>query len=310
MNLRHLEHFLALSDMGSFSRAAEKLHITQSALSRSIQSLEEELGGPLLDRIGKRNELTPLGQSVLERARGIVKEAAELKRGAALLQQGGLGSLRLGLGSGPGALLMTPWLVYMATHHPGVKVSVTRGPTEVQLRQLRDRSLDALVVDIRRIVPAADLSIGPTFEMPAGMVCRAGHPLLAQYPNGVPFEALLSYPVASIPLSEEIARILVTRYGPRADPAEMTTLQCEEISSLLQTVQQSDAIYLGILAAARQEMSRGDLVQLSVVPHLDQGAVLGVVTLAGRTEQPVMRVFRDFVVRMLNPSDDTHRNVS
>ena len=254
--------------------------------------------------------LTPLGQSVLERARGIVKEAAELKRGAALLQQGGLGSLRLGLGSGPGALLMTPWLVYMATHHPGVKVSVTRGPTEVQLRQLRDRSLDALVVDIRRIVPAADLSIGPTFDMPAGMVCRAGHPLLAQYPNGVPFEALLSYPVASIPLSEEIARILVARYGPRADPAEMTTLQCEEISSLLQTVQQSDAIYLGILAAARQEMSRGDLVQLSVVPHLDQGAVLGVVTLAGRTEQPVMRVFRDFVVRMLNPSDDTHRNVS
>ncbi|MGN8003008.1 LysR family transcriptional regulator [Acidovorax sp. 22279] len=310
MNLRHLEHFLALSDMGSFSRAAEKLHITQSALSRSIQSLEEELGGPLLDRIGKRNEMTPLGQSVLERARGIVKEAAELKRGAALLQQGGLGSLRLGLGSGPGALLMTPWLVYMATHHPGVKVSVTRGPTEVQLRQLRDRSLDALVVDIRRIVPAADLSIGPTFDMPAGMVCRAGHPLLAQYPNGVPFEALLSYPVASIPLSEEIARILVARYGPKADPAEMTTLQCEEISSLLQTVQQSDAIYLGILAAARQEMSRGDLVQLSVVPHLDQGAMLGVVTLAGRTEQPVMRVFRDFVVRMLSPSDDTHRDVS
>lgn len=310
MNLRHLEHFLALSDMGSFSRAAEKLHITQSALSRSIQSLEEELGGPLLDRTGKRNEMTPLGQSVLERARGIVKEAAELKRGAALLQQGGLGSLRLGLGSGPGALLMTPWLVYMATHHPGVKVSVTRGPTEVQLRQLRDRSLDALVVDIRRIVPAADLSIGPTFDMPAGMVCRAGHPLLAQYPDGVPFEALLSYPVASIPLSEEIARILVARYGPKADPAEMTTLQCEEISSLLQTVQQSDAIYLGILAAARQEMSRGDLVQLSVVPHLDQGAMLGVVTLAGRTEQPVMRVFRDFVVRMLSPSDDTHRDVS
>lgn len=310
MNLRHLEHFLALSDTGSFSRAAEKLHITQSALSRSIQSLEEELGGPLLDRIGKRNELTPLGQSVLERARGIVKEAAELKRGAALLQQGGLGSLRLGLGSGPGALLMTPWLVYMATHHPGVKVSVTRGPTEVQLRHLRDRSLDALVVDIRRIVPAADLSIGPTFDMPAGMVCRAGHPLLAQYPDSVPFEALLSYPVASIPLSEEIARILVARYGPRADPAEMTTLQCEEISSLLQTVQQSDAIYLGILAAARQEMSRGDLVQLSVLPHLDQGAVLGVVTLAGRTEQPVMRVFRDFVVRMLGSNDGTHRDIS
>ena len=85
MNLRHLEHWLALAETGSFSRAAEKLHITQSALSRSIQALEEELGGPLVDRIGKRNELTPLGRSVLERARRIVHEASELKLGAACL---------------------------------------------------------------------------------------------------------------------------------------------------------------------------------------------------------------------------------
>ena len=303
MNLRHLEHWLALADTGSFSRAAEKLHITQSALSRSIQSLEEELGGALVDRIGKRNELTPLGQSVLERARRIVHEASELKQGAALLQQGHMGSLRVGLGSGPGAMLMTPWLVYMADHHPGVKVSVTRGPTELQLQQLRDRTLDALVVDVRRVVPAADLRIGPTFDMPAGMICRAGHPLLAQYPDGVPFKALRSWPVASIPLSEEVARILVARYGAMADPGELTTLQCEEIPSLLQTVQQTDAIYLGILGAARQELLRGELVQLSVLPRLDAGAVLGMVTLAGRTEPPVMRVFREFVFRMLGQSD-------
>lgn len=81
MNLKHLAHWLALAETGSFSRAAEKLHITQSALSRSIQVLEEELGGPLVDRIGKKNELTPLGQSVLERARRIVHEAQELRQG-------------------------------------------------------------------------------------------------------------------------------------------------------------------------------------------------------------------------------------
>ncbi len=303
MNLRHLEHWLALADTGSFSRAAEKLHITQSALSRSIQALEEELGGPLVDRIGKRNELTPLGWAVLERARRIVRDAEELKLGAEALQHGGLGHLRLGLGSGPGAMLMTPWLIYMASHHPGVKVSITRGPTELQLQQLRDRSLDALVVDVRRVVPAADLRIGPTFDMPAGMICRAGHPLLSRHPQGVPFEALLSYPVASIPLSEEVARILVTRYGARADPAALTTLQCEEIASLLQTVRQTDAIYLGILGAAREELLRGELVVLSVLPRLDSGALLGMVTLAGRTELPVMGVFREFVVRMLGHGD-------
>ena len=301
MNLRHLEHWLALAETGSFSRAAEKLHITQSALSRSIQALEEELGGPLVDRIGKRNELTPLGRSVLERAQRIVHEAAELKQGAAVLQEGGMGSLRVGLGSGAGAMLMTPWLVHMGRHFPTVQVAITRGPAELQLQQLRDRQLDVLVVDVRRVVPAADLRLGPIYDVPAGLICRAGHPLLARRPKQVPFEALLQYPIASTPLSDEVARIMVARYGPAGDPTRMTTLQCEEISSLIDTVRQTDAIYLGILGAARQELARGELVVLPVTPALQSGARLGMVTLAGRTELPVMAEFRRFVAQQLAP---------
>ena len=308
MNLRHLQHWLALADTGSFSRAAEKLHITQSALSRSIQALEEDLGGPLVDRIGKRNELTPLGRSVLERARRIVHEASELKLGAAVLQQGGMGTLRVGLGSGPGAILMTPWLVHMGKHFPTVHVAVMRGSTELQLQQLRDRHLDALVVDVRRVVPAFDLQIGPIYDVPAGLVCRAGHPLLAHGPAQVPFEALLQYPIASTPLSDEVARLLVTRYGAAADPARMTTLQCEEIASLIDTVRETDAIYLGILGAARRELARGELVVLPVSPALDAGARLGMVTLAGRTELPVMAEFRRFVAQQLAPDSDGGRD--
>lgn len=304
MNLRHLEHWLALAETGSFSRAAEKLHITQSALSRSIQSLEDELGGPLVDRIGKKNELTPLGRSVLERARRVVHEAAELKQGAAVLQKGGMGTLRIGLGSGPGAMLMTPWLVHMGRHFPTVQVAVTRGPAELQLQQLRDRQLDALVVDVRRVVPADDLLIGPVYDVPAGMVCRAGHPLLSRFPGAVPFKALLDYPIASTPLSDEVARMLVARYGAAANPARMTTLQCEEIASLIDTVRQTDAIYLGILGAARRDLARGELVALRVMPSLDAGARLGMVTLAGRTELPVMAEFRAFVTRQLAPEKE------
>ena len=299
MNLRHLEHWLALAETGSFSRAAEKLHITQSALSRSIQALEDELGGPLVDRIGKRNELTPLGQAVLQRARRIVHEAAELKQGAAVMQQGHLGSLRLGLGSGPGAMLMTPWLVHMARHYPGVKVSVIRGPTELQLQQLRERLLDALVVDVRRVVPAPDLIIGPLYDMPAGMLVRRDHPLLASHPEGVPFEAVLQYPVASIPLSAEVARMLVARYGPQANPADLVSLQCEEIPSLLEAVRQTDAVYLGIVGAARDRVQRGELVPLPVLPRLEADARLGMVTLAGRTELPVVGVLRQFVAEQM-----------
>ena len=300
MNLRHLEHWLALADTGSFSRAAEKLHITQSALSRSIQALEEDLGGPLVDRVGKKNELTPLGRSVLERARRIVQEAQELKQGAALLQQGGLGSLRVGLGSGPGAMLMTPWLRYMAENHPTVHVAVSRGSTELQLTQLRERELDALVVDVRRVEAAPDLKMSHVVEMRARFVCRQGHPLLSLHPDGVPFEALLSYPIASIQLSQEVARLLVDHYGPRANPAQMTTLQCDDIASLLDVVGQTDAIYLGIVGAAREGIVRGRLVELGMCTPLQGQARLGLITLAGRTELPAMSVFREFVQKNLS----------
>jgi DNA-binding transcriptional LysR family regulator len=295
MNLKHLAHWLALAETGSFSRAAEKLHITQSALSRSIQVLEEDLGGPLVDRVGKKNELTPLGQSVLERARRIVHEAQELQQGAALLQQGGLGSLRVGLGSGPGAMLMTPWLCHMAEHHPTVHVSISRGPTELQLLQLRERQLDALVVDMRRVAMASDLTIEHMAEMRAGFLCRQGHPLLAQHPGRVPFGALLDYPVASTPLSQEVARIMVEHYGPRANPAQMTTIQCEEIASLIDVVRQTHAVLLGIVGAARQGLADGSLVELAMDPPFRAGARLALITLAGRTELPVMAVFREFV---------------
>jgi DNA-binding transcriptional LysR family regulator len=300
MNLRHLEHWLALADTGSFSRAAEKLHITQSALSRSIQTLEEDLGGPLVDRVGKKNELTHLGRSVLERARRIVHEAQELKQGAALLQQGGLGALRVGLGSGPGAMLMTPWLVFMAQHHPTVKVTVSRGSTELQLTQLRERQLDALVVDVRRVEAAPDLVMTQVVEMRAGFVCRQGHPLLERAAKGLPFDALLSYPIASIQLSQEVARLLVDHYGPQANPAQMTTLQCEDIASLLDVVGQTDAIYLGIVGAAREGLAQGRLVELPMQTPLKGQARLALITLAGRTELPVMSVFRAFVQNHLS----------
>ncbi|MCE2781681.1 LysR family transcriptional regulator [Limnohabitans sp.] len=300
MNLRHLEHWLALADTGSFSRAAEKLHITQSALSRSIQALEEDLGGPLVDRVGKKNELTPLGRSVLERARRIVHEAQELKQGAALLKQGGLGALRVGLGSGPGAMLMTPWLVYMAQHHPTVQVTVSRGSTELQLTQLRERQLDALVVDVRRVEAAPDLKMTQVVEMRACFVCRQGHPLMERAAKGLPFDALLSYPIASIELSQEVARLLVDHYGPQANPAQMTTLQCEDIASLLEVVGQTDAIYLGIVGAAREGLAQGRLVELPMQIPLKGQARLALITLAGRTELPVMSVFRAFVQNHLS----------
>jgi len=292
MNIKHLEHLLAMADTGSFSRAAEKLFITQSALSRSIQSLEDELGGKVLDRIGKRNEFTPLGLDVVSRARHIVRDADELLHSAKLLQGGGHGAISVGLGSGPAALLMVP-LLCMAARHGGIPVAITQGAVDLQIMQLRSRQLDALVVDMRRVIPAADLNIESLVELRAGFVVRAKHPLADK--KTVTLSDVLRYPVASTPLSDEVARHLVDQYGPRANPTEMVTLRCDDIASLVSTTAQTDAIFLGVIAATRSGLRDGSLVELHLKPKFSGSARFAYVTLAGRTEAPGTSNFREFV---------------
>jgi DNA-binding transcriptional LysR family regulator len=292
MNIKHLEHLLVLADTGSFSRAAEKLFITQSALSRSIQSLEEDLGSRVLDRIGKRNELTPLGLDVVSRARHIVRDASELRHSAKLLKEGGRGAISVGLGSGPAALLMVP-LMCAAASQPGMRVAVTQGPVELLIQQLRSRQLDAMVVDMRRVIPAADLNIESLVELKAAFMVRAQHPLAAQ--KTVTFADLLRYPIASTPLSDEVARLMVAQYGPMANPAEMVALCCDDLASLINAAEQTDAVYLGVIAATRVGLKEGKLVALELKPKFLATARFAYVTLAGRTEAPAMGYFRRFV---------------
>jgi DNA-binding transcriptional LysR family regulator len=293
MNIRHLEHLLAIAETGSFSRAAERSFMTQSAFSRSIRTLEDELGGRLIDRVGKRNELTALGHDVVARARGIVLAAEELRRNAARFADGDGGAIRVGLGSGPGAMLMTPLLCHVASHHPGVRVNIARGSTELQLGQLRSRDLEALVVDARRIAPAPDLRIEPIGEMRTGFVCRRGHPLARR--RRPTLADVLAWPVATTPLSGEVARLLVEQLGPGADPDAMATLRCEDLGSLVETVSRTDAVMLGIVAAAREAIAAGTLREIVLYPPVNVAARFAYVTLAGRTEAPVMRIFRSFV---------------
>lgn len=298
MNLRHLEHLLAVGDTGSFSRAADQCHVTQSALSRSIQALEAELGTPLIDRVGKRNELTPFGKAVATRARRMLLDAAEMRRGAAFLQSGSIGPLRIGLGSGPGAMLMRPFLQHMAREHPSVEVSIEPGATELQVPQLRGREFDALVVDMRRVTPAADLVIEDLGRMRAGVICRRAHPLM-QARAPVSFAELRAYPLASTPLSAEVARHLIARYGPDANPQTAVSLRCDDIHSLLDVVRHSDAVFLGIVGAARAGIQAGELAELGLTPGLADAARFALITLAARTEAPAMAIFRRFVAEHL-----------
>lgn len=288
MTLSQLRHFVVLVDQGSFVRAAQALFLTQPALSRSIRALEEELGSALFDRLGRRIALTPFGGEILKRARRLVSEADDLKTVGKGLHAGLVGRLRIGLSSAPGALFSTPLMQHMAEHHPRLQVRVSRGSTTVLLNELREQRLDAAIVDIRSMSPSSELRVAHFFDLPAGFFVRPEHPL-ARAGRAVTLSAMKAYPVASTPLSDEVARMLVADYGPEANPDDMVTLQCDETTSIVALARRADVIVLTVTAVA------GGLVELDVTPRLSATARFGLVTLAGRHEAPALQPVRDLL---------------
>lgn len=286
MTLVQLKHFVVVAEVGSYVQASAALFLTQPALTRSIQALEDELGGPLFDRMGRRIGLTPFGHEVLARARRLVADAEALRQTGKELHAGLIGSLRIGLSSGPGALLSSPLMLHMAQHHPRLHLQISRGNTGVLVEELRDQHLDALVVDARSVHPSADLAVSDVFELAAGFLVRSDHPLM-QRGQPVTIDDALAYPVASTPLSDEVARILISRYGPRANPDDMVTLRSDETLSLVEVARRSDAIVLTIHAAAP------GLVPLPMSPPLAATARFGLVTLAKREEALALRILRE-----------------
>lgn len=291
MNLQQLRHLIALFETGSFSRAAEQTHLTQPALSRSIQLLEEELGVPLIDRVGKRNEFTAYGKVVLARARRVVFEAEELKRSTLLLREGSVGRLRVGLTTTPSALFMLQVLKTFAMSHPKIHLEIAQGATSTLLEQLERKQLDAVVADARAVPPSEDLAMESLPSLEAGCLCRAGHPLL-QEARPVSLQQLTRYPVAATYLSEEVGRIFVERHGGAAHPDQLVTLRCDSISTLLQVAAETDTVCLAVYATALDQLASGTLKVLAITPSLEASAHYGIVSLAGRTAPPALNLLR------------------
>ena len=142
----------------------------------------------------------------------------------------------------------------------------------------------------RELVPLAVLPVAAAVRADGSV--RRGHPL-SKRRSGLSFDDLLPYPIASTPLSDEVARVLVERYGARAHPSQFVTLRCEEIPSLVEVARQSDAVLLAIRASAP------DLVKLTLRPPLDATARFGLVTLRRRTLPPGLATVRALMARWL-----------
>jgi DNA-binding transcriptional LysR family regulator len=146
---------------------------------------------------------------------------------------------------------------------------------------LRERALDGVIVDIRAMRPATDLLVTHQVTMKASFLCRQGHPLL-QTGKRVGIADILKYPLASTPLSDEVARVLTERYGPEANPDDCVTLRSDETQTLVAVARNTDAVVLTINAAAP------DLERVNVHPANNATARFGLVTLARRAQIPSM----------------------
>jgi len=263
VTLRGLQQFLVLTEERHFSRAAQKLHLTQSALSRSIQSLEDALGLVLLDRNPSGLTLTQAGEMVLAHTRRILGETAELHRHAQRLQGCESGHVKFGVGVFPAATFLSPLLRQLAQSHPNIRVQVEIESWQRLLEKLQQDKLDFAVAVTHSLPPPKDFTIYPLPPQHGGLFVRAAHPLLA-----VPVKKLRahlqSYRLAATLLPQR-ARAYLAKLYQVPDPEDLpVACECDSIATLREVVAGSDAVLFCTREAIANELIAGTLVPLSV----------------------------------------------
>jgi DNA-binding transcriptional LysR family regulator len=142
MELRQLRAFVHVTHAGTFTRAAEELHVAQSAVSQAVGKLEAELGFELLRRTSRGVELTEAGEAVFERAREIVASADAIRSDLAGLRGLLEGTVALGTMLPPGPIDLPGLLADFHASHPGIAVRVREGSAPDILASLRRDELD------------------------------------------------------------------------------------------------------------------------------------------------------------------------
>jgi DNA-binding transcriptional LysR family regulator len=146
MELRHLRYFVAIAEEHSFTRAAERMWVAQPGLSTQMRRLESELGVRLLERHARGVDLTPAGELFLERARATLAAADAAAATGRDLEDGVVGSVRLGLATGLG-WRGTAWVLErFSREREGVELTLTGGHELALWRDLRDGRADAVIV--------------------------------------------------------------------------------------------------------------------------------------------------------------------
>ncbi len=194
MDLRKVRTFVAVADLGTVSKAAEQLHITQPALSRQIADLEDELGLRLFDRVGRRLLLTSEGAQLLKECRGLLNYSRAVREQAEGLKRGDAGMLRVSASPHLIEGLFPDFLSEYGKRYPNVHVRLIEaiGP---QMFELLEKGEIHLVQAVARALAPDDRRFGAHALAPMEMLA-ACHPSLKLGKGGsIEIEALAPYPL-------------------------------------------------------------------------------------------------------------------
>jgi DNA-binding transcriptional LysR family regulator len=201
MELRHLRYFVVLAEELHFSRAAQRLGISQPPLSQQIRALELSLNARLFERTNRRVELTEAGRALLVEARATLDQAERAANIVGQAQRGEIGELKVGFA--PSAPLIAPFTTTILAFRkasPGVRLVLNEQVTTEQIDALLERRLHVgfirspSVPDLPDAIAAIEL-----YREPLSVFMRADHPLARH--RAVPLKALAAEPFVFFPRS-------------------------------------------------------------------------------------------------------------
>ena len=289
MELRQLRHLMAVIEQGSFSRAAEVVHLTQPALTRSIQALEASVGSPVLER--NRGALLPtqIGELLLRHARALDSATRDLERDIALSKGLELGELRIGVGPYGGSALVGPVIGRLHQLHPGLQLKTVLAPWQELPDRARAREVDLIVVELSQVQQMEDFAFRALQEHAVIPVCRPEHPLTQlAHPSATD---IFSYPLAGPSLLPGMRQAL-EQLRPAAIQQQrpLLAVQCDLASMLKDVLHHCDAVSLMPRFMVAADLAAGSLVS---VPGLALGlkARFGCAWLQARTVSTVAARF-------------------
>ncbi len=252
MEIHQLRYFVAVSEDGSFSRAADRLRVAQPSLSQGISKLETAVGSPLFDRLSRGVTATAAGRRLLPYARRILADLADAQRCLGGHGDALAGTVAIGIIPTIAPYVVRPLLQGTARACPGVTVHFTEAVTERLERALDDGGLDfAIVSTCRR---GAGLHREPWAAEPLVAVVPEGHRLAghgAVRPHQLRGEPFLSLQETHC-LAQQIGRWCI-RHGlrPRDD------LSADGLATVLALVAAGQGVSLCPLMAMAREGGRG-----------------------------------------------------